>query len=89
MKRYTKVYFKHFGYGECDFIPCEICGDKAVDIAHIYPKSSFGAKRKEEQDDISNLAALCRSCHYDYDFNNRWTRQEMFELHRKFLESSK
>lgn len=46
----------YFSYGEQDFIPCEICGSKAVDIHHI-----FG--RGRGMDEIWNLMALCRNCH--------------------------
>jgi len=33
------------------------------DIHHIEPRSSFGSKRKDEQDKIENLIGLCRECH--------------------------
>jgi predicted restriction endonuclease len=85
MKKYTKEYFKYFGYGIEDFVPCEVCGSKAVDIAHIVAQSKFGSKRKDEQDLITNIAALCRTCHYDYDFKNKWTTEEMIEIHLNYL----
>lgn len=85
MKNHTKVYLKHFGLTGHEFCPCEVCGAKAVDIAHIIPRSKFGSKRLAEQDDISNLMALCRDCHYKYDFENKWTREEMQEIHDKKL----
>ena len=59
MKSYTKKYLDYFGYDEGDFIPCELCGARAVDIHHIHPRSIA----MDRLDDISNLAALCRSCH--------------------------
>lgn len=86
MKKHTKVYLDYFGYGIEDFIPCESCGAKAVDIAHIIARSKFGDKRKDEQDNIDNLAALCRDCHYKYDFENKWTKDEMYEIHKRTLE---
>ena len=86
MKNHTKVYLDHFGYGIEDFIPCEVCGQKAVDIAHIIARSKFGSKIKDEQDVITNLSALCRKCHYDYDFCNKWTTKEMSEIHLNYLE---
>ncbi len=51
---------KYFGYDESDFIPCEFCGKKAVDIHHLEPRSI--AKHKLNL--IDNLMALCRECHH-------------------------
>ena len=47
-------------YGIEDFIPCESCGAKAVDIHHIEARGMGGSK---EADNINNLMALCRYCH--------------------------
>lgn len=47
----------YFGYDESDFIPCEVCGRKAVDIHHIIYRSQMGG------DVIDNLMALCGDCH--------------------------
>ena len=63
MKKHTMVYFKHFGYDISDFIPCEVCGQTAVDIHHIEPRQMGGTKTK---DVIENLQALCRECHIKY-----------------------
>ena len=43
-----------------DFIPCELCGAKGVDIHHIDCRGMGGSK---EKDTIENLMALCRKCH--------------------------
>ena len=70
MKKHTKIYLKHFDYGETDFIPCTTCGSKAVDIHHIDARKMGGSRTK---DFIENLAALCRTCHNkaesDKEFN--------------------
>ena len=63
MKPYTKIYLKHFGYGQEDFIPCEICGARAVDIHHIDCRGMGGTSKK---DTIENLMALCRMHHIEY-----------------------
>jgi 5-methylcytosine-specific restriction endonuclease McrA len=63
MKKHTKIYLKHFDYGIDDFIPCEACGSRAVDIHHIDCRGMGGSKAKDE---IENLMALCRSCHIKY-----------------------
>jgi len=60
LKSYTKTYFKYFGYDESDFVPCEFCGKKAVDIHHLEPKSRAKAKVNL----IDNLMGLCRECHH-------------------------
>jgi hypothetical protein len=54
MKNHTKLYLKYFGYDTSDFIPCEVCGDKAVDIHHIECRGMGGTK---ELDNIDNLMA--------------------------------
>ncbi len=72
MRKHTKIYLDHYGYDETDFIPCEICGAKAVDIHHIEAKGMGGSKTK---DYIENLIAVCRychvKCHSNKAFNNR------------------
>ena len=60
MKKHTKIYMKHFNYVLDDFIPCEICGSRAVDIHHIEPRGMGGSS---ERDTPENLMALCRECH--------------------------
>lgn len=63
MKKHTKVYLEYFGYGADDFIPCEVCHKRAVDIHHIVARGMGGSK---EKDAIENLMALCRECHVEY-----------------------
>ena len=63
MKNYTKIYMIFFDYGIEDFIPCEICGERAVDINHIECRGMGGSKNK---DNIENLMALCRECHIKF-----------------------
>jgi hypothetical protein len=53
-----------FGFDTSDFIPCETCGTKAVDIHHIRCRGA-GAK-KGVRDYPANLMALCRPCHIEY-----------------------
>jgi 5-methylcytosine-specific restriction endonuclease McrA len=62
MKNHTKIYLKYFGYGIDDYIPCEVCDNKAVDIHHIEARGMGGSNTK---DVIENLQALCRQCHLD------------------------
>lgn len=60
MQKHTKIYLDYFNYGIEDFIPCEVCGSRAVDIHHIDCRGMGGSKRS---DTIENLMALCRYCH--------------------------
>lgn len=53
------------GFNIGDFMPCEACGLQGQDCHHVEPRSSFGSKRKAEQDHHSNLIMLCRACHND------------------------
>lgn len=59
MTKHCKIYFKHFGYGEQDYILCEMCYAKSTDLHHIIYKSRGG------KDEINNIMALCRNCHND------------------------
>ena len=62
MQRHVKNYLEWAGSSDGK-VNCEVCGAVAVDIHHVEPRSSFGSKRKDERDHISNLVALCRECH--------------------------
>ena len=63
MKKHTKIYMKHFNYVLDDFIPCEVCGMRAVDIHHIENRGAGGSGNK---DVIENLMAVCRPCHIKF-----------------------
>ncbi len=65
MKYHTQVYMDAFGFTIADFVPCEICGNKAVDIHHIESRG-MGGNPSGDKDVIENLMASCRSCHLEY-----------------------
>jgi 5-methylcytosine-specific restriction endonuclease McrA len=65
MKNHTKIYFKHFGYDTSDTIYCEVCNAVAVDLHHIEAKG-MGGNPNGDKDTITNIQALCRSCHEHY-----------------------
>jgi 5-methylcytosine-specific restriction endonuclease McrA len=79
MKKHTKIYFSHFGYTIADFIECEVCSSKSVDIHHIEQKGMGGSKTK---DFIENLIALCRNCHVDAHANEipKWILNDIVKL---------
>jgi hypothetical protein len=60
MQKHTQIYLDYFGYTTADFIPCEVCSARAVDIHHIKARGMGGSK---ELDVIGNLMAMCRYCH--------------------------
>jgi 5-methylcytosine-specific restriction endonuclease McrA len=80
MKPYTKTYLNYFGYDVSDFIPCEVCNAKSVDIHHIQARSI--AKSKEN--DITNLMALCRKCHTEKGDKKQF-REFLQNIHNKKL----
>ncbi|MDY3521343.1 HNH endonuclease signature motif containing protein [Riemerella anatipestifer] len=81
MQKHTKVYTEFFN-SHTGHYPCEVCGAKAVDIHHIHKRSEFGSKNKDKQDDISNLIALCRSCH-EKAHANEITKEKLKEIHNR------
>lgn len=85
MKKHVKVYLDHFGYDTDDYIPCEACGRKAVDIHHIKARGMGGSK---ERDVIENLQALCRKCHLDYGDKKQWM-DFLIETHKTKIDGKR
>lgn len=81
MKNHTKIYFKYFGYSGQEFIPCECCGARAVDIHHIEARGMGGSKQK---DIIDNLMAVCRSCHIEYG-DKEEHKEYLIKQHKKAM----
>lgn len=74
-------YHEALGYDYGDWIKCEVpnCGFRSVDIHHITPRSKFGSKRKDEQDNINNLIGLCRA-HHNAAHDNKICKETLFEI---------
>ena len=72
-------------YDITDYIPCEICNAKAVDIHHIDCRGMGGSKSK---DTIDNLMALCRSCHVKYG-DKKHFMEWLKEKHKYIIEKKK
>ena len=81
MKKHTKIYFNYFDYFGDEFIPCEICNSKSVDIHHLEAKGLGGSKTK---DYIENLIAVCRDCHVKCHSNKEFNNDAK-EIHLKNL----
>ena len=83
MQKHTKIYLNFFDYFGDEFIPCEMCGQKAVDIHHIEPRQSGGSKLKNT---IENLMALCRRCHLKYGDKKQY-KKLLHERHKERIQS--
>lgn len=70
----------YFGYGEQDYIKCEVCASRAVDIHHIKYRSQGGG------DNIENIMALCRTCH-DKAHSGKAIQPYFQDIHNRFLEN--
>ena len=81
MKRHTKIYMKYFSYIADDFIPCEVCNSRAVDIHHIKARGMGGS----DMDRIENLMAVCRKCHLKYGDKKQYI-DWLQEIHTKKIE---
>ena len=81
MKKHTKIYLEFFNYGIEDFIPCEICASKGVDIHHIDARGMGGSKSK---DVIENLMCLCRQCHSTFG-DIKHHKEYLIKIHSKHL----
>jgi 5-methylcytosine-specific restriction endonuclease McrA len=79
MKPYTEKYLKAFGFTKDDFVPCEICKNRSTEIHHIERQGSFGSKKKDKCNDLSNLIALCRECH-NKAHSNEYTKDYLKHL---------
>ena len=82
MKRHVKIYYDYFGYGEDDFVPCEICGRRDVDVNHIDCRGMGGSKL---MDFIENLMGLCREHHDKYGDKKQWM-DWLIERHQWFMQ---
>lgn len=83
MKNHTKIYMEYFGHVMDDFIACEVCGSKAVDIHHIKARGMGGSK---DMDTIGNLMAVCRSCHISYG-DKKDKLDYLTSIHEKHLKN--
>jgi hypothetical protein len=84
MKPYTKTYLDYFDYGTEDFIPCEVCGRKAVDLHHIRARGMGGSKNL---DHIENIMALDRECHIKFGDKKQYM-DFLRDTHEEFMNKS-
>jgi hypothetical protein len=78
MKPHTAIYYKAFQYDISEYIQCEMCLNRAVDICHIEPRGMGGSK---QLDRIENLMAMCRDCHIKTE-GQKSMKSTLFTRHR-------
>lgn len=78
MQKHTKIYCDHYGFGEQDFIPCEVCGLRANSTHHIIKRSRGGT------DDIWNLIALCQPHHFKADNDEKFNKELQRRKNKEF-----
>ena len=77
---YVALYMACFGYGDTDFIPSELSGDRAVDVHHIKAGN-------DRQDRIENLMGLTRGEHTEYGDKTQHMAM-LFRRHKKFMQDN-
>lgn len=85
MRKHTKIYMDHFRYNTSDWIPCEICENKAVDIHHIDARG-MGGDPNGKKDIIENLMALCRWCHENFG-DVPEAKELLYKIHQRRMKS--
>jgi 5-methylcytosine-specific restriction endonuclease McrA len=85
MLRHTKLYLAAMGYDETDFIPCEVCGKKCVDVHHIEGRGKMGGPKAANF--ISNLIGLCRECHLRFGDKKQY-KEFLKKIHHGAMERS-
>ena len=91
MQKHTQIYYDYFGLDECDTPECEITGELANDIHHIYPRGMGGRKTFTHDgvtydiNDINNLMALSRVAHVKAE-SKVYSRDWLWNVHQQYLE---
>lgn len=83
MEKHTKVYLEFFDYQVPEDAICEVTGEPAQDVHHIYG-------RGPGKDTIENLMGLSRRIHRDiHEGRSPYTRRELSEIHQEFMRTHK
>ncbi len=83
MQKHTRIYLHFFKYDTSTFIPCEVCSGRATDIHHINARGMGGSQAK---DIITNLMALCRTCHEKYGDKKQY-KDFLYQAHANKIET--
>jgi hypothetical protein len=79
---HTAIYMAALGYGDSDFVPSEISGQRCIDIHHVLCRGMGSSK---DSDRIENLMGLTREEHIEYGDKKQYMAF-LFEKHMEFLE---
>jgi len=83
LKKHVKIYLGAFGFEDTDFIPCEVCGNKANDIHHIECRG-MGGNPNGDKDVPENLQAVCRECHVKFGDQKQYM-EFLKDIHSKLF----
>jgi hypothetical protein len=83
MKKHTLKYLSHFNYSLEDYMPCEVCGNRAIDVHHIEARGMGGTSQKDE---IEGLMGLCRECHIHFGDKKQYI-DYLKETHQSFIDN--
>jgi len=86
MQRHTRIYMIFFDYGEQDYVPCEMCGQRCKDVHHIDRRGMGGS---DEKDYIENLAGLCREHHDKAEAEPEYNEMVKFKHMKKVMANLK
>lgn len=82
MEKHKSNYLKTFypKWGPDDVLPCERCNKPGHDVHHI------DGRECEDCDNPEKLMVLCRGCHAHY--HDKWgiTRDELNNIHQRFMQ---
>lgn len=81
---HTAIYLAAFGYGDTDFIPSEMSGQRCQDVHHIEAKGMGSSK---SLDRIENLMGLTREEHTEYGDKEQYMSM-LYSKHMAFLEAN-
>lgn len=79
------TYMDYFDLSHDEYVPCEICGARGIQVHHISYRSHHGKKTLKEQENITNLMMVCYKCHKDIHDHNKYRRIDLQEIHDVFL----
>lgn len=81
---HTAIYMAAFGYGDTDFIPSEMSGQRCQDVHHIEARGMGSSKLCDR---IENLMGLTREEHTEYGDKTQYMAM-LYATHMDFMQQS-
>jgi len=89
MEKHITNYVKYFKIDLQDWIECECgCRQRAEQFHHLIFRSSFGSKRKKEQDAHGNVCYINSECHRKAHMDRAFNEELKVIHRRKMLKAS-